>query len=296
MSTVKIVTDSTCDLPAELIRQYDIRVVPLRIAFGDEEYEDGVTISSQEFHSKLEERSAFPTTFPPNENFFVSVYESCLSESDTILSMHISKQLSQTLSVAREAIKRNTMHFYSLREKVSSDMRYNISILDTMSASLGLGLLVVYAAKLAQQGKSLQEVIDRVQQLIPTSRVLFSVGSLEYLRKGGRIGTASAFIGNLLNLKPILSIENGVVETKGKVLGWKKFYSTIEEIMKRDIDGRKILLGIADTPGNEGDIKTEISGRLQNIFHCEEVVLSRVGATIGTHAGPGSIEIAYVIL
>lgn len=296
MTTVKVVTDSTCDLPAELIKQYDIRIVPLRIAFGDEEYRPGVSLSSQEFYSKLEKGSTFPTTFPPDENFFVSVYESCLSESDTVLSMHVSQKLSQTLVVAREVIRRNTMHFYSFREKISGDIRYNISILDTMSASLGLGLLVFYAAKLAQQGESLQEIIDKVQQRILKTSVLFSVESLEYLRKGGRIGTASALIGNLLNLKPILSVENGAVETKGKVLGWKKFYSTIEEIMKRDIHGRKILLGIADTPGGESDIKTEFSQRLQNIFDCEEVILSRVGATIGAHAGPGSIEIAYVIL
>lgn len=209
---VAIVTDSTADIPEELIRKYDIHVVSLRVLFGEENYADGVELTSEQFYDKLRQSTVLPTTSQPSPTDFMSVYQRLLDENPDrpIVSIHLSSGMSGTYQSA--------MLGKSLLEREA-----DLTVIDSKSASYGYGLMVVHAAELAEQGKSVAEISAAVEEMQQSRKLFFLVDTLEYLQKGGRIGKASAILGTLLNIKPILSIdEEGIIYAVEKVRGHKR--------------------------------------------------------------------------
>jgi len=277
---VAIVTDSTADIPEELVRKYGIHVVSLRVLFGEETYADGVDLTPKQFYTKLGQVAALPTTSQPSPTEFMNVYQSLLDEDPErpIVSIHLSSGMSGTYQSA--------LLGKSLLEH-ESDL---ITVLDSKSASYGYGLLVVQAAELAEQGKSAADIKAAVQAMQRDRKLFFLVDSLEYLQKGGRIGKAAAIFGALLNIKPILSIDDeGIIYAVEKVRGHKKAMARIIELFQQDFAGARVNVAVGHTA--DPDAALVCAEQLREHFTLNEVVYTNIGAVIGSHVGPGVIAI-----
>ncbi|WP_281887770.1 DegV family protein [Paenibacillus sp. YYML68] len=278
MSQVRIVTDSTSDIPAELREALGIEMVPLKVLFGSESLRDAVDITADTFYDKLAQSPALPTTSQPSPAEFVEVYRR-LSEPDgaSILSIHLSSAFSGTYQSAQIA-----------RTMVEDSA--DVTLIDTKSASYGFGLLVVAAAEAARQGKSKEEIVQLVEELRQRKQVYFMVDTLEYLQKGGRIGKAAALVGSLLNIKPILSIsEEGLVYSVDKVRGTKKALSRIGELLKQDFADTPVHLVFGYTK-NKSDV-SELQAQLEAAFQVKSVSYTQIGSVVGAHVGPGTIAV-----
>ncbi|MSQ41071.1 MAG: DegV family protein, partial [Dehalococcoidia bacterium] len=188
---VHIVTDSTADLPREVVQRLGITVVPLNLHFSTQVYRDGVDIQAEEFYRRLVTANPLPTTSQPAVGAFVECYQALADTGEPVVSIHVASKLSGTYNSAFQA-----------REQVGTSMF--IEVVDSQTASMGLGLIVLAAAEAAAAGASLEEVLHATREAVARTRVLFMVDTLEYLQRGGRIGKAQAFLGSVLNIKPIL--------------------------------------------------------------------------------------------
>ncbi|MBO2944981.1 DegV family protein [Paenibacillus sp. F411] len=284
MSRTVIVTDSTSDIPAALIEQHGIVVVPLRVLFGNESYLDGTEITASQFYKRLVESPQLPTTSQPSPADFVAAYERIFEQHPGcyILSMHLSSALSGTYQAARLAT-----------DLMEGDHEERVQVWDSKSASYGFGMFVVHAAKLAAEGKSLEEIVASTEELRSKRALYFLVDTLEYLQKGGRIGKASAVVGTLLNIKPILSIDaEGVIYSVDKVRGRKKATARMIQLFQQDLSGVtkiKVAVGTTADPASVQDFLEQLS----SVFTIEETLFSDIGAVVGTHVGPGTIA-AYI--
>lgn len=280
MSRLRIVTDSTADIPASLRKELDIEVVPLKVHFGEETYVDGVTLSSDEFYPKLAASPVTPKTSQPSPAEFLDVYKKLLQEDEDthILSIHISSVMSGTFQSAELA-------------KSLLDKPEKVTVFDSRSASYGIGMLAVEAARMAREGRGVEEAVERIRAIRNSGRVYFIVDTLEYLQKGGRIGKAQAVLGSLLNIKPILTIDDeGEVASVDKVRGTKKAVQRIVELYKQDYDpDREVTLDIVhsnDLPAAE--TVAEALRAQYNVRHLQFVTL---GPVIGVHTGPGTVGV-----
>lgn len=275
---VRVVTDSTSDLPPGLARELGITVVPLRVQFGEESYLDGVELGADEFYSRLARDPALPRTSQPSAGDFARVYAELAREAEGILSLHISSRLSGTHNSALQG-----------REALEG-IGCPIQVLDSLQVSLGLGLVALAAARAAREGASLDKVAQVARSTIPRVKVLCLVDTLEYLQKGGRIGSAQAFLGSLLRVKPLLSIQDGEVHplerarTKARALERLEAliaaYDNIEE------------MGIVYSTGRE---EAEALARsLEARLPRERILMGRFGPVLGTYVGPGALGVALV--
>ncbi|MFC4775479.1 DegV family protein [Paenibacillus sp. GCM10023252] len=277
MSKVRILTDSTSDIPQEIREELGIVMVPLKVLFGEEVYADAVTIGSDEFYEKLQASSQLPTTSQPSPIEFMEVYEQLLVEDANapILSFHLSSAMSGTYQSA--VLGQSMLEGY-----------HDITVVDSKSASYGFGFRVVAAAKLAKAGKSKEEILENDARLASGLHLYFLVDTLEYLQKGGRIGKASALIGSILNIKPILSITNeGEVHAVDKVRGQKKALGRIIELLKQDFGpDEPVDIMIAWSQRNE--MAMELCEQVKSSFNVRDITYTKLGAVIGTHVGPGT--------
>jgi DegV family protein with EDD domain len=279
MSIVKIVTDSTADIPLELREKLGIEMVPLKVTFGSDSYLDGVTIGGDEFYDKLASSSALPTTSTPSPIEFVEAYQRILDRNPgaTIISFHISSVLSGTYQSAVLATS-----------LIEGDP--DITVVDSKSASSGLGLRVVAAAKMAQAGKTKLEIMTEMDRLQRQTRLYFMVDTLEYLQKGGRIGKAAALFGSILNIKPILSLdEEGMVIAVDKVRGSKKAMQRIVELLKDRFGADPVHIVIAWSKNKEPAM--DLTELIKSQFNVRDVDFTTLGAVIGTHVGPGTAAV-----
>ncbi len=276
MNKVRIVTDSTADLPKELVEDLGIVVVPLKVHFGYEVYRDGMDISAPEFISRLEKESVLPTTSQPSPGEFVAVYENLLEKGETIISIHLSGKLSGTIQSAKTA-----------RTMIDSK---NIHIIDSKSVSMGLGLIVIAAAEAAREGKSVREILAVVNDKIERSFVIFLVDTLEYLEKGGRIGKANAFLGTLLKIKPILTIEAGLIIPVEKVRGKTRAIERIAQIITERVDTSK-RYDCSYVYGNDYAGVLKLKDLLQPALKCGDPIITELGSVVMSHAGPGVIGV-----
>lgn len=276
MANIRIVTDSTSDIPEAVRKQYGIEMVPLKVHFGSETYYDAITIQPDQFYEKLAASSSLPTTSQPSPADFLDLYKRLTDEPDTeIISIHLSAALSGTYQSAVLA-------------KSLLDAEKPIAIIDSKSASYGIGLLAVEAAKAAQAGKSTDDILDLLARIRKEMRIYFLVGTLEYLQKGGRIGKAAALFGSLLNIKPILTLDDdGEVSSVDKVRGHKKAVARIVELLKADFGDRPLNMTVAHA--SSPDVAAEFSEVLKANFNIAEMTFTDVGPVIGTHAGPGTV-------
>lgn len=279
MTKVKIVTDSTADIPASLAEELGITVVPLNVIFSDDEsYEDGVSLTSDQFYKKVEESNIIPSTSQPTPYQFEEVYRSLLDEDTTIISIHLSAKLSGTFQAASIA-------------KQSIDEDNVIHVIDSKRASCAIGIIVVEVAKLASNGKSVEACLARLDELLRDTTVYFMVDTLDYLQKNGRIGKASALLGSMLKIKPILSLTpEGEVYSYEKARGQKKAINRTIELLKEQYGSDSIHLGISHAVNKS--LATELRDRLKEEFDVQSEVITPIGAVIGAHVGPGTVAIA----
>ncbi|MEW9697808.1 DegV family protein [Paenibacillus sp. SI8] len=278
MKNIRIVTDSTADIPLAIRQELNIEMVPLKIHFGQDEYLDTVTLQSDQFYEILKTSSHFPKTSQPSPAEFLELYQKLLEEPDTeVISIHLSSALSGTY---QSALLASTM-------LEANDGK--VHVVDSRSASYGIGALVVAAAEAARAGQSVEQILQLVQKVRENYYIYFLVDTLEFLQKGGRIGKASALFGALLNIKPILSIDaEGEVAATDKVRGHKKAIARILELLGADLSGRGIhTLHIAHANNLEGAEQLRVS--IMQHFAVQHVDYITLGPVIGAHAGPGTI-------
>lgn len=273
MSKIKIVTDSTCDIPAELIAKYDITVVPLSINFAGKLYREGIDMSSAEFYHLLANTTELPKTSQPAPGEFVSAYEKLIQAGYQVISIHISAGLSGTYQTAELAAN-----------MVSAQ---NINVIDSGWASMGLGLLVLEAAKMAADN-TLDDITNYINKLKSKINVFFMLGNLDNLVKGGRIGRASGFVGNLLNIKLILTFQDGIVTPVDKVRGQNKALARLLELSSAHVNNEVICSVLA---ADDLSTRDNVIAQLSKKIKIKEMIPANMGAIIGTYGGKGTIGI-----
>lgn len=269
--SVAIVTDSTADLPAMLAATRSVTLVPLTLNLDGHSYLDGVDITAEQFYRRLPQSTTHPTTSQPSAGRFAKTYSALLEDHDEIVSIHISEKLSGTFASARQAADMTDPN--------------RVHVIDSQVVSMSLGLVALAAAQEAAQGASAEAVIDRVTSMIPHLQTFFSVATLEFLRRGGRIGRASALLGSVLQVKPVLCIRDGLVTPLERV---RTFYRALNRIVEltREVDrgsGVCIIVGHANA---EADAE-RVSRELEPI--AETLMLQPIGPVVGAHAGPGVV-------
>ena len=272
---VKIVTDSTSDLPREVVEEFDITVVPVNVHFGDEVYRDGVELSTDDFYRKLRTSAILPKTSAPAPGTFRETYEHVAQVADAIVSIHVSDNLSAVLEAARVGC---------------SGLQFPISLIDSQTASMACGLLVIAAARAAKEGASLEEVERIVNEAIPRTITYGVFSTLEYLYKGGRIGRAQAFLGSILKLSPILAIRSGEVVPVARVRTRPKAIERLCEIV-RDLGVPQEMSVMRTTAPEEAE---DLARRLCGIFPPERMYRASIGPAIGTYVGPDAVGVALI--
>ncbi len=273
--TVKIVTDSCADLPTQLAQELGITVVPVYLRFGDEVYRDGVDISQDEFYQKLEEGSVHPSTAAPSPGEFAKVYEEAAQETDEIVSIHLTSKHSAVYDSALQG-----------RELVETGCR--IEVVDSLSVSMGLGLIAVAAARLAKEGEGLQAVMDEVREAIQCIRLLGVFDTLKYLLRGGRIGKSRALLGTLLNVKPLLTMRDGELLPAGLARTRAKGVERLFGLVKNALNVQEVAIVHSTTP----DEASSFRERIASILDRKRIHVARLGPALGVHAGPGALILA----
>lgn len=274
---VRIVTDSTSDLTTQIASELAITIVPLIVHFGTETYRDGIDLATEEFYRKLGQSTVLPTTSSASPGAFIEVYDRLAEETDEILTITISSKLSATYETAVKA-------------KELRKGKVRLEIIDSQSAIVGLGLIVIAAAKVAQTGASLDEVINVTQHAIQRVDFRMAFDTLEYLKKGGRIGTAEAFLGSMLKFHPILTIKNGATEGVARLRSRAKVLDYLYDFAISFPRVEEIAIEDASTP-DEVEILVE---RLSSRFSPSSIYRTKVSPVIGTHVGPHVLGIGIL--
>lgn len=275
---IRIVTDSTADMAPQLARELGVSVVPLSVIFGDEVYKEGVQIGHDLFYDKLVHSRVLPTTSAPSVGDFLAVYEPLLSETDEIVSIHLSSKLSATCNNARAAADQ-------LRERGG-----RIEVIDSQLVSVGMAFVVGAAARAAIGGATIEQIKAIVERMIPRVRILVVLDTLEYVRRGGRIGRARAFLGNVLRVKPILYIRDGEVHPGERV---RTKSLALERIFQIATSYPRVLeTGVAYST-NPQDAE-ELCRRMRQALPGMTVGMTRLGPVIGVHAGPGVLGVGVL--
>ncbi|MES5955447.1 DegV family protein [Bacillus fungorum] len=280
---VKIITDSAADLPIELLQTYDIDLIPLRVYDEAEtEYLDGVTLESVTLLQKMREGAVYRTSLPSLETF-QEKFVSYAKEGNSCIYLAFSSELSGTYQ-SSVVIKEEVKETYA-------DL--DLEIIDTKCASLGQGLIVLEAAKMAKEGASKEDILKRVDFLMNHMEHIFTVADLQYLVRGGRLSKVAGFIGGLLNIKPILNVEEGKLVPLEKVRGKKKVLGRIVDIMEergKELKGQTIGM----THGDDVETAEALKGLITERFGCEVFIVNTIGAAIGAHTGPGVITLFFL--
>ena len=274
---VAIVTDGACSMTPEQALQYGVHVAPVYVTFGDKTYRAGVDLESPEFYRLLSASKKLPTTAQPTAADFLNLYEKLAEEVDEIVTIVISHHMSATLQSAEMANAQST--------------KVPVHIVDSGSVSLGLGMMAVAAARAAAQGQDAQAVLRLVEQIKQQINVFFTVDTLEYLHKGGRIGGATAFLGAALAIKPILYISNGRIEPFERQRTRKRSVARLLEIMDEKVGSEEVHVAILH--GNIPDEAQDLEKQIRTRFQCVELITSEMGPVIGVHAGPGTLGVVF---
>ncbi len=277
MSNISIVTDSTADLSREQIERYQITVVPINVIIGDETYRDGVDLPVERFYERLvSETEVVPRTSQPAIGIFAEAYKRLTEAGKDVLSLHISGRLSGTLNSAHAA-----------RELVDG----RVEVVDTLTASQGVGRTVLVAAEAARRGMEMPDVLSVVKTSVQRTFSVFAVDTLEYLRRNGRIGRAAALLGSLLKLKPILYADDeGMVAPYGKVRGRSKVIPRLIEAVHEQLpQGTAINLSVVHSGAEKA--AESLLKELRRTYTVVEEHVGMVGPAIGAHVGPGALAV-----
>ena len=274
---IKIVTDSTCDIPADIIKKYGITIVPINVLFGNETYRDGVDINAEQFYKKLVESRVHPTTSAQSPGYFSEIFTRLSKETDEILTILFSSKISATYESAIQA------------KALVGDI-CKIEIIDSWQACGGLGLPVIKAAEMVQAGAKLADVVAAVKDMCSRSHSYMVFDTLEYLRKGGRIGRAQALLGGLLKVTPILTLRDGLVTPVQRTRSRTQAIDALVNLAKGAKNIEALMLEHATTP----DDLEILAKRVAEYYPREKTIFSRVNSVIGAHVGPHVLLMSFI--
>ena len=281
MNKVAIVSDSSAYIPKELVKEHNLTIVPLTVNWLGKSYRDGVDIEANDFYTQMSESKEMATTSQVTTGTFLEVFKELLDERKDILYLGISKGLSATVDSAIAA------------KKELGDPE-NLIVWNTNLVSMALTLMVLEVARAAEKGASLQECFEVAQDAYPRIGVYFTVNNLEYLHRGGRINTAKRLLGSALDLKPIMMIRDGKIELVESVRSQKKALSRMVDLIEKDIAGRSpVRIGPFHALAYDEMIAMEKLAVEK--LHPIEIIRSEVSPVIGSHVGPGTVSMAYIV-
>ena len=270
--SIRIITDSTCDLSPAQLQVLDIDFIPLSVYFGQEQYLDKVELSPEAFYQKLGQSKELPTTSQVNPDTFISHFQSELEKGHEIVGIFLSSRLSGTFQSA----------------VIAKDQL----LIDSMSASFGSALLLRHAARLRDEGKSAEEICQALDSIKDRLAVYGMVDTLKYLHKGGRLSASAAAVGTMLKLKPIVGIKDGAVVSVSKARGYKSAFRHLVHLLEREPADPQF--GFAFAHANTPDSVPELISAISAHCNIEPYIVCDVGPVIGTHTGPGCVGFAYV--
>lgn len=271
--TVKIVTDSAADLPLDLARELGITIVPVYVRFGDKVYRDGVDIGPDEFYAKLMSSPILPSTSAPSAGDFAKAYRDVASSTDEIVSIHITRRHSGTYDAAL------------LGRKMIEKTRCRIDVIDSEGVTMWQGLVVLAAARAAEAGCELHEVVRTVQETIRQTRVLALLDTVKYIARGGRVGSAISRVESILNLKALLTLRNGVLRPAGLARTRSKGIGRLREFIRSALHIEELAIVYSTTPDDAQKLADYTVTLLPNLVPA----IVRIGPALGVHAGPGAI-------
>ncbi len=275
---VKIVTDSASDLPVELAEDLGITVVPIKVRFETEEFKDGVDLSADELYRRLVEGPIMPTTSQPSVGDFVEVYRRLAEDADAIVSIHVSSKVSGTVNSATQAI-------------AQAEVECGIEVVDTYQASMGVGLIAMAAARAAKQDAEFEEVQSIARRAVERCQTFCLFDTLEYLRKGGRIGRAQALIGTILRIHPSIILTDGEVHPLGRSRTRKKAVALIQETAAGFAPVEAMCVMHNTTPEEADTLAGDLSHLL---LQGGTPVIARFGPALGVYVGPGALGVTLL--
>ena len=279
---IKIISDSTCDLSKELIEKYNITILPLHIHLNEEEYQDGVTITPDEIYTWADANNTTPKTSAASMSEVIDLFQPYLDNGDEIICFSISSSMSANYNVMRLAVD----------ELEAED---KISIIDSANLSTGVGLLVLEAAILASEGKSMKEIVAKIEELKPRVSASFVVDTLTYLHRGGRCSSVAALAGGVLKLHPKIVVDGGKMDASKKYRG--KIESVIVSYakdMEEDLKNAKPDRVFITHSGYPDSVIASVRGYLESLNHFDEILETRAGSVISSHCGPGTLGVLYI--
>jgi DegV family protein with EDD domain len=274
---VRVISDSSCDLPEEIVRRLDIEIVSLSIRFGDEEFTDRVDLTPAEFWAKCKASKTLPATAAPSPGSFQAAYERAHHGGfDGVIVLTLSAALSATHQAAVLASE-------AVTEKIP------VRIIDSKAVSMALGLLVLDVAELAQSGATLEQLVEHAEKQLPKVGIIAMLDTLEHLVKGGRVGGARALIGQVLAIKPLLELNNGVVAEAGRQRTRAKALATISAVARTHTPLRRLAV----VHGDSNELKA-LEALVADIPIEFPLIIADMGPTVGTHGGPGIIGVSWL--
>jgi DegV family protein with EDD domain len=280
MPKIAIVTDSTSFLPAELIKKHNITVTPLILIWDKQTFHDGVDIQPSEFYTRLKTAKTMPSSSQTSPATMQSTFQNLVDQGFEVLGIFISSKLSGTMQSATQG------------KEMMGVAGKKVTIMDSFATSVNLGLIVLAAARASENGANLSDCIAVAEQARSNSGVFFAVDTLEFLHRGGRIGGAQRFIGSMLNLKPILALEEGKVEGVERIRTKSKAYGRVVELIAEKVNGKSnIRLAVAHANAS-ADAKTLLDRAVKRL-NPVETIFTEVSPVVGAHTGPGTVALAY---
>jgi DegV family protein with EDD domain len=272
---IKVVTDSGSDIPHEVAKKLGITVVPVYIYFGDKAYKDGVDIGPDELYKRLVEGPIYPTTTQPMPADFAKAYGELSKDADAIVSIHLPTKVSGTYNAALQGVE-------------AAKPKCEVHVVDSFSVSVGLGIIAMAAARVAKAGGNLAEVLEETKKAISQTQIRALLDTLQYLLKGGRITKTKALVGALLNVKPILTMREGEMVQAGMARSYAKGIEQLFEFVKSHPNLQEVAISHTTVPEEAMALKK----RIASIIDEERIQMSRVGAGLGVHGGPGTLLVA----
>jgi DegV family protein with EDD domain len=275
--TVRIVTDSVADIPADVVARLNISIIPVLVCFGEETFRDGIDITNDQFYERLSSSKILPTTAVPSLDMFARTYARLAEETDEILVIMISSKLTGLYNAALQSV--------SLLES-----KCRIEVIDSGCAVMTQGFIVIRAAQAAQEGAKLDEILEIVRRNIPRVDMRAAFSTLEYLKRGGRIGRAQALLGSILKVNPIITLKDGMVKPAGRARSRAKAIDRLYEFAASYSHIEEMAVEEAACP-HDADLLVK---RLGAIFPEDRIYRSRTTPVIGAHTGPGLLLIAVL--
>jgi DegV family protein with EDD domain len=281
MTKTAVVTDSTTYMPPDLVTRYNISVAPQVLIWGDQTFQDGVDIQSREFFTRLKTAKVMPTTSQVAVVSFQEIFQDLVNKDFEVLAVLVSANLSGTVQSAVQA------------KELLGSAGEKIHIVDSQSVAMALGFQVLAVARALEEGASLKDAIALAEQAQKHTGLFFTPETLEFLHRGGRIGGAQRFVGTMLNMKPILAIQDGRVEPVERIRTKSKAHTRVLELIVENTRG-KSPIRLATLHANAAEEARALLTRAEQELHPVESIFTEVSPTVGTHAGPGTVGLAFM--